>query len=251
MLHLAASDAERGLLSDALLARVQRSMSRLVDELNGFTDIMAGSATPRTKVTSGVHLPEREVVPSPAQSARIDPERDELSGAWIGPAPVLCIAGGGTFDRPVADILVQLLTKNGLGAQAMPIDAASREAIGSLDVSGVAIVCLCYLDASVRPTHLRYLAQRVRRIAPETTILVGMWSEEDAQANGARLQAAVGADYHMVSLREGVNICLILAREVSLPGGGAPGEDRGVLVANHDLARTPTMRPAAARAPKA
>jgi predicted PurR-regulated permease PerM len=225
VLHLAASDAERGLLSEALLARIQRSMSRLVDELNVFTDVVAASAKPRIDVTSGVPWPEREVVAGPAHSARIDPDRDELSGAWTGPAPVLCIAGGGTFDRAVADMLVQLLTKNGLGARAVPLAAVSREAIGSLDVSGVAMVCLCYLDASLGPSRLRYLVQRLRGIAPRAKILAGLWPEENAQVNGARLAAVVGVHYRMVSLRDGVNICLMLAREASLPAGAAPAGD--------------------------
>ncbi|WP_264713539.1 AI-2E family transporter [Limobrevibacterium gyesilva] len=220
-LQLAANDAERGVLSVALLARIQGAMSRLIEELDGFSDVAPASAKPRSEATSGVDMPAQEAPPSPAASERIEPEEGKLVGAWSGPAPVLCIAGSGALDGAVTDMLVQLLAKNGLGARAVPFAAASREAIGSLDATGVAMVCICYLDISFSPSQLRYLVRRVRQIAPRTPVLVGLWPREDAQASEERLQAAVDADYYVSSLREGVNACLALARaarQVNLPG---------------------------------
>ena len=63
-------------------------------------------------------------------------------------------------------MLAQLLRKHGLGAAVLPHAAGSRAAIGALDGSGVAMVCLSYLELVGSPSHLRYL---VRRLAAAVT----------------------------------------------------------------------------------
>jgi len=49
-------------------------------------------------------------------------------------------------------MLSQLLHKSGLKARVVPHEAASRVHIGSLDISGVAMVCLCYLEIGGTPS---------------------------------------------------------------------------------------------------
>ncbi len=212
-LRLAAIDAERGVLSAALLARIQTSMSRLVDELEGFADELPTSAKVRVDLTSGMDAPELAAQPSPADSERIDPQGNELSGPWTGAAPVLCISGGGPLDPAVTAMMAQLLTKNGLGARCIPFAAASREAIGALEVAQSAMVCICSLDLTVSPSQLRYLVRRVRQIMPNNPILVGLSPNDDAPASSDRPQAAATANFYVGSLREGVNQCLAQARE--------------------------------------
>ena len=220
-LQRAALDAERGVLSAAGLARMQAAMVRLVDELDDFEDQVPATARPRAEATSGMDLPPGMALPERVESVRIDPLAGELAGAWASPAAVLCVAGGGPFDQAVADMLVQLLIKNGLGARAVPFAAVSREAIGGLDVSGVAMVSLCYLDIGTSPSQLRYLVRRIRRIVPQAPVLAGLWVGETAQAGEDRLQAAMDADHYMSSLGEGVNICLALARAAAPAPGAA------------------------------
>ncbi len=218
-LRRAAADAERGVLGNVLLARVQAAVDRLVGELDDYDDELPISGKPRSDVIAGVDVLETEDMPGPAESERIDPEAGGLAGAWSGPLPVLCVAGSGPFDHAVTDMMVQLLAKNGLGARAASFEDLSRDRIGSLDPAGVALVCICYLDVSASPSQLRYLVRRVRQAVPLTPVLVGLWPGEDASMSEDRLQAAVGADHYMGSLREGVNTCLALAR--SAPPAGA------------------------------
>ena len=108
-------------------------------------------------------------------------------------------------------MLVQLLRKNGLGARAEPYDAASRGQIASLDTTGVAMICISYLEISGNPSHLRYLVRRLRQRSPGTPILVGLWPAEDALLGDERLRAAVGADHYATSLRDAVQACLVVA----------------------------------------
>ena len=212
-LRRAATDAERGVLGAAMLTRIQSAVERLVGELDVFDDTLPVSGKPRADVTAGVDTIEAKGVPLPAESDPIDPAKGELAAAWSASQPVLCVSGSGPFDPAVTDMMVQLLIKNGLGARAVPFAAASREAIGGLDLAGVALVCICYLDISVRPSQVRYLIRRLRQAIPRAPFLVGLWPGEDARRSEERARAAVGADHHMVSLREGVNCCLALARD--------------------------------------
>ena len=241
-LRLATNDIERGALDDVLLTRVLGDMNRLIEELGRFDDALPASAKPRAQVTSGLDTEEPGMEPSEAESGRIDPAEDELPDLWSGATPVMCISGSGLFDQPVTDMLVQLLAKNGLGASMVPFAAASWDAIGRLDVSGVATVCLCCLDISASPSQLRYLVRRIRQTAPRIPILVGFWSEEEdeeSHISGDRLKTAVDADQYVGSLRVAVNTCLTLA---SAPPASTAGPDMAIPLADRAKSRPEPAR---------
>ena len=218
-LRLAANDTERGALSDVMLRRVQSATSSLVEELAGFDDELPSTAKPLTHLTSGLDTPEVESTANQAGPEKIDPAENTLSALWFSPTPVLCISGSALLDRPVADMLIQLLTKNGLGARHVPFSAVSREAIHSLSISEIAMICVCYLDISFSPSQLRYLVRRLRQAAPGVPILIGLWPEDEAQLSADRIQSVVNADHYAGSLHEAVNTCLVLA---SGAGAGSP-----------------------------
>lgn len=218
-LRLAANDTERGALSDVMLRRVQSATSSLVEELASFDDELPSTAKPLTHLTSGLDTPEVESTANQAGPEKIDPAENTLSALWFSPTPVLCISGSALLDRPVADMLIQLLTKNGLGARHVPFSAVSREAIHSLSISEIAMICVCYLDISFSPSQLRYLVRRLRQAAPGVPILIGLWPEDEAQLSADRIQSVVNADHYAGSLHEAVNTCLVLA---SGAGAGSP-----------------------------
>jgi hypothetical protein len=116
-------------------------------------------------------------------------------------------------------MLRQLLEKHGIGARMSAFRAASREAIGMLDVNGVAMVCVSYLDIVGTPSHLRYLMRRLRQRLPQALILIGLWPADDAVLTDKQLRAAIGADFYTTSLREAVNICVEAATQ-------APADNR-------------------------
>jgi hypothetical protein len=105
-------------------------------------------------------------------------------------------------------MLAQLLEKPGLGASVASFHAASRDATGSLEVAGIAMICISYLNIRGNPSHLRYLLQRLRRRVPGIPILVELWPADDELIRDKKLQAAVGAGYHVASLREAVDACV-------------------------------------------
>ena len=131
-----------------------------------------------------------------------------LPAAWRGASAVLCIAGRGPLDEPVAAMLAQLLGKHGLGARVVPHDAVSRSTIGRLEVDGVAMICISYLHLEGSLSHLRYLIRRLRQRVPGVPVMVGLWPAEADILKDDRLRSALGAEYYASSLREAVEACL-------------------------------------------
>jgi hypothetical protein len=119
---------------------------------------------------------------------------------------VLSLAGRTPLDEAAAVLFAQLSNAHGLAARVEPADALSPAKIFTLGTSGVAIVCLSYLDAS-SPAHMRYSVRRLRRQLPKITIMLGCWAEDiDAEAL-ENLRVAAKADTAAKSLSEAMMIC--------------------------------------------
>ncbi len=212
-LQLAAKDSQRGVLNHAQLDHVKRTIKALVDELAGHDDVQPSPKPEQPDDSALAPAPQRRELPDNPTPDGMAPAGAELPPAWQDPAPVLCVAGRGPLDEAASAMLVQLLGKHGLGARLTPYEAASRDQIERLDVTGVAMVCISYLDISGSPAHLRYLMQRLRRKLPKgTPILVGLWPAEEAALTDQVIQKEIGADYFTSSLRDAVDACLKAAR---------------------------------------
>ena len=214
-LQLAANDYARGVVTPVQLENIRASARSLVEDFEDHADAepSAGKAlNPSDTPTLAERAhPKTEAVPGQA------PPRDSLPEAWRGEAPVLCLAGRGPLDEASSAMLAQLLRKHGLGAQVTPYQSASREGIRDLDLSGVAMVCISYLDITGNPSHLRYLLERLKRRVPGIPVLVGLWPVGEKILTDAALGREVGADAYVSSLREAVDACLAVA------SGSAPG----------------------------
>jgi predicted PurR-regulated permease PerM len=235
-LQLAANDAERGVLAGAQLERVKDAVKALVNDLSGHADI-----EPPPDEDDEPVAPPPEEMPSNREPAigEDPPPAERVPDVWKADGAVLCIAGRGPLDEAAATMLAQLLRKHGLGTRVVPHEAVSRSAILGLDTAGVQMVCLSYLDISGRPAHLRYLLARLRGRVPNVPILVGLWPKDDAVLRDEAVQAALGAQHHVSSLRDAVVRCLKVAVGESLEGEApAPGAAQPV-----------QSRPAVERAP--
>ncbi len=207
-LELAANDSLRSVLTDEQLRNIQEAIGGVVADLADHDDAVPvtrkAAAAPSTQTAAE---PERLPVPG-----TLDPAAGPLAPAWSGAAPVLCIAARGPLDEAASAMLAQLLEKHGLHARVVGQDAVSRSAIGSLDVTGVAMVCVSYLEASGSPSALRYLMRRLRNRVPGAPVLVGLWQADQAILADERLRAAVGADHYVTTLRDAVETCVAAAQ---------------------------------------
>jgi hypothetical protein len=96
-----------------------------------------------------------------------------------------------------------------------PADSTARVKIGALDLSGLAMICLCALEVGSQAAHLRYACRRFRRVAPGVTLLVVFWPDSADASADRRLREVVDADLYAGSAREAVQICLDQARLTS------------------------------------
>jgi predicted PurR-regulated permease PerM len=225
-LQLAANDAGRGVLTPPQLERLKTTILGLIDDLAAYHDrdpvpaeTMAPAENPAGKTSQERTLPK---VPAVAENA---PPAWELPTTWRGEGAILCIAGRGPLDEAAATMLAQLLGKHGLGARVVPHEAVSRSNVIGLDVTGVAMVCISYLEISGSPAHLRYLLRRLRQRLPKAPILVGLWPSDDAVLTDANLRTTLGADHYVVSLRDAVEACLKAATAAAEAAKAEPSPD--------------------------
>lgn len=214
-LQLAAVDAARGVLTEAQMERIRSSMQTLIDDLDEYED-QEPTAHGAIDGPAALSREEQDLPKHPAPGKAVP---ETLAESWRDHehAPILCIAGRGPLDQAAASMLSQLLHKNGLKARVLLHAAASRGLISALNAEGVAMVCLCYLEITGTPSHLRYLVRRLRQRLPAAKQLVGLWPAEQAILTDERLRTAVGADIYVSSLHEAVEACLEAARAEEQP----------------------------------
>ena len=179
-LKLAAADAGRGAIDHDGARRITDTMLALIGELDD--------------------RDEDEADASPQAPA-----------GWSEPGAVACVAGRGVLDDAVTAILAQLLARRGFGTRRVAATAVSRGALDQLELPGVRLICLSYLELGGTPSKLRYLVQRLRRRFPEASILVGLWPEGEAALSDAQIQHTLGADLYVPTLGAAVDAVLALA----------------------------------------
>ena len=173
-LQMAANDSLRGVLSDEQLRHIQESIGAVVMDLADHDD-----AGPRADLVPG----------QPAGT-------------------VLCVAGRGPLDEAACLMLAQILAKRGLHARVVSAGSVARAAIDGLDVSGVDMVVVSYLEAAGSMSGLRYLMRRIHQRAPGLHTIVGLWQADTGLVNEERLRTAIGADHYTASLQEAVAACV-------------------------------------------
>lgn len=184
-LALAQGDVNRGVLDHARRVQLKSAVDDIIDDLSDHDD----------------PLLDKDESP-PATDQDLVTQNDGVV-AGQSDSTVICVAGRGSLDEAAAAMLAQLLTRKGLAVQVVPSAAVSAANIFHLDVRGVRVVCLSYLEAGGF-TSARYLVRRLRRRLPHTQIIVGFWTlnEDDV----ARLEALqqTGADFIVTSLQQAV-----------------------------------------------
>jgi hypothetical protein len=125
---------------------------------------------------------------------------------------VACVSGRGPFDDAVSAMLAQVLERRGARVRRIVHTAVSRDRITELDLTGVGVIAVSYLDPAASPGQLRHLVKRLRDRAPEASIIVGLWPEGDSASTDATVQRSVGADAYVGSLRDAVDAALTTTR---------------------------------------
>ncbi|WP_225984744.1 AI-2E family transporter [Noviherbaspirillum aerium] len=123
---------------------------------------------------------------------------------WLG-TPVLCVAGRGELDFAAATLLGHVLEGRGIGARVIPSAAISLDNIGGLDLAGVEVVCLSYLNPTPK-AYARFVCRRLRPRSRRLKIVVGAWNLAPEAGTSEKLATDVGADSATTSIEAAAHI---------------------------------------------
>jgi predicted PurR-regulated permease PerM len=204
-LQLAQADAERRALDLERLTKIRDAVGEFVNNISEQGDPPLPKTTPTTdaEATSAVETVAED---APYENLPILSKGD-LPPEWQGEHPVLCVAGHSLLDEAAAIMLGQLSTAHGLAARVEAAGALSTANIFRLETTGVAIVCLIYMDAS-SPAHMRYSVRRLRRKLPKATIILGCWLKDMDPAALENLREGAKADLAAASLGGALKLCI-------------------------------------------
>src|ERR1700730_13385020 len=204
-LQLAQADAERGALDHERLTTIRDAVSEFASDLADQDD------RPPPKVSSTTDLEATSAVETVAEDAPYENlpvlSKEDLPPEWQGEYPVLCVAGRSLIDEAAAIMLGQLSTSHGIAARVEAAEALSNANICRLEITGVAIVCLIYMDAS-SPAHMRYSVRRLRRKLPKATIILGCWMKDMDPGRLEKLRDGAKADLAAASVGEALKLCI-------------------------------------------
>jgi hypothetical protein len=213
-LKLAQNDVTRGALDRVQAEKIKAAVLEVVEHL---------PQQDGKPVDDTTHDPEAAAAVEAVGEAVSDlamVKREALAPEWQAEAPVLCVAGRSPLDEAAAAMLAQLLGKYGLGARVEGADAVATMNILRLETSGVAMVCLSYLDAG-SPAHMRYTIRRMRRRLPAAQVLLACWKMDQ---DPATLRDSTKADAVATTLPEAVRLCLEAARNSSFTANAQPAK---------------------------
>ena len=204
-LQLAQADAERGALDPERLTKIRDAVSEFASDVSDQDD------RPPAKANLTTDAEASSAVESVAENAAHENlpilSKENLPPGWQGEHPVLCVGGRSLIDEAAAIMLAQLSTAHGLAARVEGAEALSTANVFRLETTGVAIVCLVYLDAS-GPAHMRYSVRRLRRKLPKATIILGCWVKDIAPAALELVREGAKADLAAASLGDAVKLCI-------------------------------------------
>ena len=204
-LQLAQADAERGALDQERLTKVRDAVREFANDLSDEDD------RPPPKVSSTTDAEATSAVESVAEESPYGNlpvlSKEDLPPDWHAEHPVLCLAGRSLIDEAAAIMLGQLSTAHGLAARVEGAEALSTTNVFRLETTGVAIICLVYMDAT-GPAHMRFAVRRLRRKFPKATIMLGCWMKEIGPTALEQLREGAKADLAAASLGEALKLCI-------------------------------------------
>jgi hypothetical protein len=204
-LQLAQADAERGALDPERLTKIRDAVSEFASDVSDQDDRppAKGNLTTDAEASSAVESVAENAVHEDLPIL----SKENLPPGWQGEHPVLCVGGRSLIDEAAAIMLAQLSTAHGLAARVEGAEALSTANVFRLETTGVAIVCLVYLDAS-GPAHMRYSVRRLRRKLPKATIILGCWVKDIDPAALELVREGAKADLAAASLGDAVKLCI-------------------------------------------
>jgi predicted PurR-regulated permease PerM len=161
-LRLAAVDAKSGTIDSAQMMELREEVTLILEDL-------VDQPAPHQEATPD--NAQKVVGPEPA----IRPD-GLLPDYQSEQARVLCIGARTPLDTASAEILAQVLSRQGIKARSASVDRLAK--LSTLDLDQIKLLWICSLDAQNEQAHMRYLVRHIKRIAPDILICGGFWQRE-------------------------------------------------------------------------
>ena len=213
-LAMVEQDRARGVLDETRRSLVAAGARTLVDNLADHEDVIVPDEVADESETTG-----EEHAASPTTATR---------PGWNEGA-VLCAGGRGNLDDVASEMLSQVIEQEQIGTKTVSFESLAAATYGSLDLQGVRMICLSYMNAESK-AHARYLVRRLRR-RTSIPILVGFWSKAESDTDGADLIKMTHADMSATSFAEALTKITEHAKVV-VSTTPVPAEDATVVKAN-------------------
>ena len=104
---------------------------------------------------------------------------DTIAPKWTEAAELLLVGGKSEIDEAAAQLLGSNISDLGISVDVLPPGAIRQEAIGRLDLERVRTLVLVFIGGDLR-AQCRYVARRVRRMAPGISIVACLLGDSAA-----------------------------------------------------------------------
>ena len=192
-------------LGEEYLEEEEQSLDKLFDSVIlpalglAEQDRLRGSLDRET--VQGIAEDTIDIIDDLAEEQGPEPEEgndhEAVSAAPPEQIVVLCIGARNGLDEAAAAMLTHLLVRRGIGAKPMPREAIAGRHLARLQLSGIELICLSYVNPGATQ-HAHRIVRRLRQhFGREIRIMVGMWAAKSSESppellevTGAALVAA-------------------------------------------------------------
>lgn len=172
-LRLADADLTLGRLSADRLDRILETVTEVVDDLDSHEDVIGIDEVPSLDPRSNLARLDKTIEAE---------DEDRRPAHWKEPGAVLFLPGSSKLDEAASLVLAQLLKRRGIGAAAEAADALSISRFFSLDLTGAAALCICYVGKP-SPAMVQYAVRRLAKKSKASPIIVAtVGGEHDAMS---------------------------------------------------------------------
>jgi predicted PurR-regulated permease PerM len=225
-LRLAQTDADRGKLETSRLDEIHKSADVVIDTLSDYDLKSANAAKKSAKDAAAEHAntagpPISTGEEAAASHLPLAPDPDAIPEVWKRENAVVCVASRTALDQTAACVLAQLLDKYGFATTVLSSDQAKHGALRAINLKDARLICISDLDVRDRSAHARFLARRLKRVAPQAKLLGSFWKLDLKDPRDEAVLESIPVESSAGTLREALEYCL----ELALRGDTAPLDD--------------------------
>lgn len=182
-LFLAEHDRGRGVLDAPRRSRVAQSMILLVENLSDHHDVVDGEEKGADAVDK-------------SEASRKTPKSKK-------PQTIISAGGRGDLDDAAAVIIGDILEREDFDVNDITHDELEAANINKLDLAGVGVIYVSYLDLS-SVAHARYLVRRIRRRNARTKIVICFWAEDADKVDGEKIVGSTRNCFFVASVEAAI-----------------------------------------------